>query len=46
VIHGVGKGKLREEIHEILKLKKEVKYFINQYDPRFGYGATEIFFNY
>ncbi len=44
VIHGVGKGRLKEEIHEILKTKKEVKYFINQYDPRFGYGATEIFF--
>lgn len=45
VIHGVGKGRLKEEIHEILKTKKEVKYFVNQYDPRFGYGATEIFFN-
>jgi hypothetical protein len=45
VIHGVGSGKLRDEIHEILKTKKEVKYFINQYDHRFGYGATEIFFN-
>lgn len=45
VIHGVGSGKLRDEIHEILKIKKEVRYFINQYDPRFGYGATEIFFN-
>ena len=44
VIHGVGSGKLRDEIHDILKSKKEVKYFINQYDPRFGYGATEIFF--
>src|SRR4051794_5919121 len=44
VIHGVGSGKLRDEIHEILKTKKEVRYFINQYDPRFGYGATEIFF--
>ena len=44
VIHGIGKGKLKEEIHYLLKLKKEVKYFINQYDDRFGYGATEIFF--
>lgn len=43
VIHGVGSGKLRNEIHDILKSKKEVQYFINQYDPRFGYGATEIF---
>ena len=46
IIHGVGTGKLRDEIHEILKTKREVKTFINQYDPRFGYGATEIFFNH
>lgn len=45
VIHGVGIGKLRDEIHEILKAKKEVKTFVNQYHPNFGYGATEIFFN-
>ena len=44
VIHGVGKGKLKDEIHDILKTRKEVKYFVNQYDGRFGYGATEIFF--
>ncbi|MDB5230281.1 MAG: mismatch repair protein [Chitinophagaceae bacterium] len=46
VIHGVGSGRLRDEIHELLKTRKEVKTFINQYDPRFGYGATEIFFQY
>jgi hypothetical protein len=46
VIHGVGAGKLRDEIHDILKTRREVKNFINQYDPRFGYGATEIFFQY
>lgn len=46
VIHGVGKGKLKDEVHDILKVKKEVRSFINQYDPRFGYGATEIFFEY
>jgi hypothetical protein len=45
IIHGVGTGKLKDEIHDILKTKREVKSFINQYDPRFGYGATEIFFN-
>lgn len=44
VIHGVGEGKLRDEIHDILRLKKEVKSFVNQYDPRFGFGATEIYF--
>lgn len=46
VVHGMGTGKLRDEIHDILRIKKEVKSFVNQYDPRFGYGATEIFFQY
>lgn len=46
VVHGVGTGKLRDEIHDILRLKREVKSFVNQYDSRFGYGATEIFFQY
>lgn len=44
VVHGVGTGKLREEIHEILRHKKEVKTFVNQFHPSFGYGATEIYF--
>jgi hypothetical protein len=43
VIHGVGTGKLKDEIHEILKSRRDVRSFINQYDPRYGYGATEIF---
>jgi hypothetical protein len=45
-IHGVGTGKLRDEIHEILRLRKEVKFFVNKYHPKYGYGATEIFFQY
>ena len=46
VIHGVGVGKLRDEIHDILRLKKEVKSFVNQYHSAYGYGATEIYFSY
>jgi hypothetical protein len=46
IIHGVGIGKLRDEIHDMLRLKKEVKSFVNQYSPQFGYGATEIYFEY
>ncbi|HEY0060050.1 MAG TPA: Smr/MutS family protein [Flavisolibacter sp.] len=46
VIHGVGKGVLRNEIHDQLRLKREVKSFVNQYHPSFGYGATEIYFQY
>lgn len=46
VIHGVGEGKLRDEIHDLLRMKKEVKSFVNQYHHLYGYGATEIFFEY
>ena len=44
VIHGVGEGRLRDEIHERLRLKDEVKSFVNQFHHSYGYGATEIFF--
>ena len=46
IIHGVGKGVLRNEIHDLLRLKREVKSFVNQYHPSFGYGATEIYFQF
>ncbi len=46
IIHGVGTGKLRDEIHEVLRTKREVKSFVNQYNAAYGYGATEIFFSY
>lgn len=46
VIHGVGEGKLRDEIHQLLRNKRDVKSFINRYHPAYGYGATEIFFGY
>ena len=44
VVHGIGEGVLRDEIHDILRLKKDVKSFVNQYHPNYGFGATEIFF--
>ena len=46
IIHGVGIGKLKDEIHSLLRSKKEVKSFINQYTAAYGYGATEIYFSY
>ncbi|WP_276502250.1 Smr/MutS family protein [Terrimonas pollutisoli] len=46
VVHGMGTGRLRDEIHDLLRLRREVKSFVNQYHPQFGYGATEIFFQY
>lgn len=46
VIHGVGAGKLKDEIHAILNTKKEVRSYINQYTASYGYGATEIYLSY
>lgn len=46
VIHGVGTGKLKDEIHAVLKNRKEVKTYVNQYHPNFGFGATEIYFHF
>ena len=46
VIHGVGTGRLKNEIHAVLRTKKGVKSFINKYHPSFGFGATEIYFQY
>lgn len=46
IIHGVGKGKLKAEVHDLLKVKPSVKSFINQYSDFYGYGATEVFFEY
>ncbi|KAA2242511.1 Smr/MutS family protein [Chitinophaga agrisoli] len=45
-IHGLGKGKLRDEIHQVLRQTPEVGSFVNEYHPRYGNGATEIFFKY
>lgn len=46
VIHGLGKGKLREEVHAILKQMREVSRFKNEWSAKYGFGATEIFFRY
>ncbi|MBP6663956.1 MAG: Smr/MutS family protein [Chitinophagales bacterium] len=46
VIHGLGKGKLREEVMRLLREYKEVAHFKNEYHPKYGFGATEIVFEY
>jgi dsDNA-specific endonuclease/ATPase MutS2 len=43
VIHGIGKGTLKDEIHNLLKHRTSVKSFVQQYHPWYGHGATEIF---
>ena len=44
VIHGLGKGRLRNEIASRLIQMPEVKSFKNEYHPNYGFGATEVIF--
>lgn len=44
VIHGIGEGKLRDEINKRLDANPEVKSYKNEYHARYGYGATEVVF--
>lgn len=44
VIHGVGEGVLKNEIHNILKTKPEVASYSDGYHPLYGNGATVIHF--
>ncbi|MBL7765757.1 MAG: Smr/MutS family protein [Chitinophagaceae bacterium] len=46
LIHGVGKGVLKNEIHKHLNQTNHVKNYVNAYDIRYGFGATEVFFKY
>lgn len=46
IIHGVGKGKLRDEVHHILSETQEVHSYANDWQGRYGFGATEVRFKY
>ncbi|TAE48982.1 MAG: hypothetical protein EAZ89_14660 [Bacteroidetes bacterium] len=44
VIHGVGEGKLKKEVHDILKKTRHVKDFEPADAKRYGQGATKVNF--
>lgn len=44
IVHGVGKGRLREAIAAELRHRPEVRSFRNEYHHKYGYGATEVIF--
>lgn len=46
IIHGLGKGKLRDEVHRILAETPEVKNYTNEWMAQYGFGATEVWFQY
>jgi hypothetical protein len=42
IIHGVGKGKLRDEITTKLIQEYDIETFRNEFHPKYGFGATEV----
>lgn len=43
IIHGVGNGRLKEEVHLLLKGHLSVTFFQHSWRPKYGHGATEAF---
>ncbi|RYE22895.1 MAG: hypothetical protein EOP51_12125 [Sphingobacteriales bacterium] len=46
IIHGIGIGTLRGEVHKYLKTIKEVRRFANEWNGPYGFGATEVWLKY
>lgn len=44
VVHGLGKGKLKQEIHKLLDKHPQVKSYENTYHSQYGYGSTIVYF--
>ncbi len=44
LLHGVGKGRLKNDLANMLKADPTVAQFKNEYHGQFGYGATEVIF--
>jgi hypothetical protein len=42
IIHGVGKGTLKEMIHAKLRRNTDIKRYKNEYNEKYGWGATEV----
>jgi dsDNA-specific endonuclease/ATPase MutS2 len=44
VIHGIGEGVLKKEVHQILRNHPHVLSYNNEYHPLYGMGSTKIVF--
>ena len=44
IIHGLGKGILKEEVHKMLHGMAGIASFTSAWNGRYGYGATEVVF--
>ncbi|MGH1337534.1 MAG: Smr/MutS family protein [Aureispira sp.] len=44
VIHGLGKGKLREAVEKHLRYHGDIKTYKNEFHEKYGFGATKVTF--
>ncbi|MBS1746143.1 MAG: Smr/MutS family protein, partial [Bacteroidetes bacterium] len=44
IIHGIGEGTLKARVHELLASYPSVSEFRNEWMPRYGMGATRVWF--
>lgn len=44
IIHGIGKGFLKEKVHAFLRKNPHVAHFKNEYFKKYEYGATKVIF--
>ncbi len=42
IIHGKGKGSLRNKVHEKLSKMGDIEGFKHEFHPKYGHGATEV----
>jgi len=45
LIHGIGNGVLKQRIFEILNQTHQIREYVNEFDHRYGYGATKVIFH-
>ncbi|WP_276131690.1 Smr/MutS family protein [Polluticoccus soli] len=46
IIHGLGRGVLRDEVHKVLAETPGIERYVNEWQGKYGFGATEVFFDY
>lgn len=46
IIHGLGSGALRDAVHKLLKEYPQVVRYTNEWMGKYGFGATEVVFQY
>lgn len=42
IIHGVGKGKLKQAVDQFLRFHGDVKAYKNEFHEKYGFGATKV----